>query len=568
MSYRWQTTDRAPANIIDELAAQTGLNRILLNILYQRNVRTTSEIDHFLAPDLSTGHDPFLMKGMHEAVTRIRSAASEGDPIRIHGDYDVDGVTAVALLVRVLKRLGANVDAYIPHRTEDGYGLSLEAIDQARNEGVKVLITVDCGISACREALHADELGMDLIVTDHHTPGSELPCALAVINPRQPGCDYPFKDLCGVGLAFKLACALDPPDTEPALLDFLDLVALGTTADVVSLLDENRVFVKYGLPQLGRTRWPGINALIDRTELQRDMITATQTVFTLAPRINAAGRVSDARDALMLFLTDDPFEAAELAQTLDKQNVQRKEIDRSTLAIAHEMIDAQGGLGDRSALVLCAEEWHAGVIGIVASRLAESYNVPTVLVAMEGDEGKGSARSIEGFDLHEALSACSEHLIEFGGHPRAAGLCLAREKINDFTDMFEKVAHNKLVDTDIQPLLNVDYEVLTNDLTRDFLSELNRLEPYGEGNFKPVLMMRGAQLHGSPRRVGPERTHLKFSIKCDSGYPLDAIGFGLGDRIGDLSEGTVDLAFNFEENLFRGVSRPQLRVKDIRKATS
>ncbi len=568
MSYRWRIKDRIHANIINELEVQTGLNRILLNILYQRNVQTPSEIDHFLAPDLSTGHDPFLMKGMKEAVTRIRSAAEDGEQIRIHGDYDVDGVTAVALLVRVLRRIGATVDTCIPHRTEDGYGLSLEAIEKARADGIKVLITVDCGISACREAAHADELGIDLIVTDHHTPGIDLPCALAVINPRQPDCPYPFKDLCGVGLAFKLACALDPPDTEPSLLEFLDLVALGTTADVVPLQDENRVFVKYGLPQLGRTRWPGVEALIDRTELQRDTITASQTVFTLAPRINAAGRVSDAHNALMLLLTDDPFEAAELAQSLDRQNTQRKEIDRSTLALAHELIDAQGGLGYRSSLVLCAEEWHAGVIGIVASRLAESYNVPTILVAMEGDEGKGSARSIEGFDLHEALSECSEHLIEFGGHPRAAGLCLARDKIDVFTREFEHIAHNKLKDNDIQPTLNVDYEVESGDLTREFLSELCRLEPFGEGNFKPVLMIRGAQLHGLPRRVGPDRSHLKFSIKCSGDYPLDAIGFRLGDRIGDLSEGVFDLAFAYEENLFRGVSRPQLRVKDIRKATS
>lgn len=568
MSYRWQIKDRAPADIINQLEVQTGLNRILLNILYQRNLRTPSEIDQFLAPDLNTGHDPFLLKGMKEAVTRIRSAAEDGEKIRIHGDYDVDGVTAVALLVRVLRRMGADTDAWIPHRTEDGYGLSLEAIEKARADGIKVLITVDCGISACREAAHADELGIDLIVTDHHMPGSDLPCALAVINPRQPDCSYPFKDLCGVGLAFKLACALDPPDTEPSLLEFLDLVALGTTADVVQLQDENRVFVKYGLPQLGRTRWPGVEALIDRTELQRDTITASQTVFTLAPRINAAGRVSDAHDALMLLLTDDPLEASELALSLDQHNTQRKEIDRLTLIRAHDLIDAQGGLGNRSSLVLCSEEWHAGVIGIVASRLTESYNVPTILVAMEGDEGKGSARSIEGFNLHEALSECSEHLIDYGGHPRAAGLCLARDKIEIFTREFERIARNKLIDRDIHPILNVDYQVNSSDLTREFLSELGRLEPFGEGNLKPVFMIRDAQLHGSPRRVGPDRAHLKFAVKCSGYYPLDAIGFRLGDRIGDLSEGVFDLAFAFEENLFRGVSRPQLRIKDIRKSFS
>ncbi|MCK4772885.1 MAG: single-stranded-DNA-specific exonuclease RecJ [Candidatus Latescibacteria bacterium] len=567
MNYRWQIRDRAPSSVVNDLARQTGLNPILLHILHQRGITTPSEIDYFLAPDLSTGHDPFLLKGMEEAVTRIRSAVTAGEPIRIHGDYDVDGVTAVALMVRVLQRFGACVDAHIPHRTEEGYGLSLEAVEKAHAEGIRVLVTVDCGISAATEAERARELGIDLIVTDHHTPGPETPQALAVINPRQEGCSYPFKDLCGVGLAFKLACALEPPGTEPAMLEFLDLVALGTTADVVPLLDENRIFVKYGLPQLGRSRWPGLEALIDRVDLRRDRITATQAVFNIAPRINAAGRMADASDALTLLLTDDPFRAAQLARHLDEQNALRRKMDRSTLKRAQEMVDSQGGVEGRYALVLCSENWHPGVIGIVASRLAEIYNLPTVLVAMDGDDGRGSARSIEGFDLYDALSGCAQHLVEFGGHPRAAGLSLTRCNISAFTEAFECIARNRLMDRDLQPVLHVNYEVQEGDLTHGLLSDLKRLEPYGAGNRRPVFMLSRIELEGTPRRVGPSRSHLKFSIKCDHDYPLDAIGFGLGDSIDELSGRWADIVFAFEENEFRGIRRPQLRIKDLRKVS-
>ena len=566
MNFRWQIRDPAPSSVVRDLARQTGLDPILLHILYQRGITTPSEIDIFLAPDLSIGHDPYLLMGMEEAVARIHEAVDAGEPIRIHGDYDVDGVTAVALMVRVLLRLGARVDAHIPHRTEEGYGLSLEAVEKAHAEGIRVLVTVDCGITAGKEAVRARELGLDLIVTDHHTPGPEIPEAIAVINPRQAGCSYPFKDLCGVGLAYKLACALELPDPEPALLEYLDLVALGTTADVVPLLNENRVFVKYGLPQLGRSRWPGLEALIDRVGLQRERITANQAVFTLAPRINAAGRMADARDALALLLTDDPFEAAELAKRLDEQNARRRKVDQSTLKRAQEMIDSQGGIEGRHALVLCAEDWHPGVIGIVASRLAEIYNLPTVLVAMEGDEGRGSARSVEGFDLYDALAQCAKHLEDFGGHAHAAGLSLARCKIAAFTEALEQVVRNKLKERDLHPTLQVDYEVQLENLTDDLLNGLKRLEPFGANNQQPVLLLRGAALGGPPRRVGPDRSHLKFSVRCSQNRPLDAIGFGMGERTSELASGRVDVVFAFEENEFRGIRRSQLRLKDMREA--
>ncbi|MFC1628947.1 single-stranded-DNA-specific exonuclease RecJ, partial [Gemmatimonadota bacterium] len=437
MSYHWQIQEPAPAEAVRDLAIRIDLSPEILSILHQRGFASIAAIDEFLTPDLSSGHDPFLMLGMDAAVERIQRALDTGQRIRVHGDYDVDGVTASALLVRILRLLGINTDARIPHRTSDGYGLSMEAVEQAADDGISLIITVDCGISAIKEVERANELGLEVIVTDHHKPGPLVPDAVAVLDPHQKDCSYPFTDLCGVGIAYKLACALRPAGTEPSLMEYLDLVALGTTADVVPLKGENRVFVKYGLPQLARTRWPGLRALLDRIGLKGHEVSADEAVFSIAPRINAAGRMGDARDAFDLLLTDNEFEGADLAERLDEYNNERRLADRNTLQSAEALLEAEDALADRHSLVLCAEDWHPGVIGIVASRLVERYRLPTVLVAMDGDEGRGSARSIEGFDLYKALVECAEHLVEFGGHPRAAGLCITREHLEQFSEAFD-----------------------------------------------------------------------------------------------------------------------------------
>jgi len=564
VKYRWQIEPQVPVPDLTVLAERTGLHPIIVRLLHARGYTTPAAIDEFIAPDLSTGHDPWLLADMEPAVEKIMEVVRSGGRIRIHGDYDVDGVSASALLVRVIASLGGEADAYIPHRTEEGYGLNAEAVRTAHGDQIDLLITVDCGISSIAEAALARELGLDLIITDHHTPGPELPDALAVINPHRVDCRYPFTDLCGVGIAYKVACALAPPTEGPSLLEYLDLVALGTTADVVPLLGENRVFVKYGLPQMRRTLWPGLAALIDRVGLTTGEITAGQVVFTLAPRINAAGRMADAGDALQLLLTDDPFDAAELARRLDERNTERREADAVTLERAVEMVEEQGGVGDRYALVLCSERWHPGVIGIVASRLVERYHLPTVLVALEGDQGRGSARSIEGFDLYDALSECSDFLTEFGGHPYAAGLNICRDRLDEFTQAFEGVARKHLVDNDIGPTLKVDCEVAIDDLTQDLLTGLKRLEPFGARNRRPVFLTRNARLAAGARRVGSDGCHLKMQVKSENGRPIDAIGFNLGERIDETERGEVDLVFAFEENEFRGITRPQLRLRDLR----
>ncbi|MFC1499913.1 single-stranded-DNA-specific exonuclease RecJ [Candidatus Zixiibacteriota bacterium] len=567
MSYRWQIQELAPPDAVRDLAEQIDLSPQILSILYQRGYDSIASIDEFLTPDLSGGHDPFLMLGMDVAVDRIQGALDSGHKVRVHGDYDVDGVTASALLVRILHLIGIDTDAHIPHRTSDGYGLSLEAVEQAADDGINLIITVDCGISAISEVERAGELGIDVIVTDHHKPGSMVPDAVAVLNPHQDECSYPFPDLCGVGIAYKLACALNPPGTEPSLLEYLDLVALGTTADVVPLKGENRVFVKYGLPQLARTRWPGLKALIDRVGLKGDQVSAGDAVFSLAPRINAAGRMGDARDAFDLLITDNEFDGAELAMRLDSYNNERRLADRNTLLSAEDLLASEDAPGDRHSLVLCADDWHPGVIGIVASRLVERYRLPTVLVAMDGDEGRGSARSIEGFDLYSALDECAEHLVEFGGHPRAAGLCISRDNFKEFSKAFDNVARNELAEYDIEPTIKVDSEIQSEHLDASFLGELKLLEPFGFGNRRPTFMLRKARVLGSPKRVGGEGAHLKFMVDIQSGNGIDVIGFNMGDRIGDLEAGTIDLVFAFEENEFRGVRRAQIRMKDMRPAT-
>jgi single-stranded-DNA-specific exonuclease len=568
MKYRWEIKETPPNQAVQDLARQSHLDPVLAGVLYQRGYTSSPAIDAFLAPDLGPGHDPFLLMDMDAAVMRLRQAVESGGHIRIHGDYDVDGVTAAALLVRAFRQLNAQVDAYIPHRTQEGYGLSQQAVERASEDGVDVLVTVDCGITALAEARRAKEIGLDLIVTDHHTPLPELPDAVAVINPMRADCDYPFADLSGVGVAYKLACALNPPALGPSLMDLLDLVALGTTADVVPLRGENRVFVKYGLCQLGRTRWAGLGALIDRVGLRRESLTATQAVFHIAPRINAAGRMTDANGALQLLLTDDDFQAADLARQLDEQNDQRRKADETTLKRALEQIQRQGGVEDRRALVLCSSDWHPGVIGIVASRLVERYHLPTVLVAFDGDVGKGSGRSIDGFDLYNALASCTDHLESFGGHRHAAGLTLLHDNIESFSDAFEEVARNVLSREELVPVLEVDYEVRLADLTSDLLNGLKRMEPFGSKNRRPTFIARGVSVEGNARRVGSDRSHLRFAVGRKPKPALDVIGFRLGERAAELAGGRVDLVFAFEENEFRGIRRPQLRLKDFRPSSA
>jgi single-stranded-DNA-specific exonuclease len=522
----------------------------------------------FLDASLRDLPDPGLLSGMDRAVERLRRAIAAGEAILVHGDYDVDGISGCALLVETLRRFGANVDFHIPLRLTDGYGLSANALQAAADAGVRVVLSVDCGVSAHEEARLARQLGLDLIVTDHHQPPDPLPEASVIVNPHLPGDAFPGKDLAGVGVAFFLLVALRralreadhfESGAEPDLRTGLDLVALGTIADLVPLTAVNRILVRSGLLLLDRGVRPGVKALADVARLRR--VTCGTVGFQLAPRLNAAGRLEDAALGVELLLTVDSAAAAEISRRLDACNQQRRRIEEETLRQATEQL-AEADDGQRS-IVLADERWHAGVIGIVASRLVERYHRPTVLVALDGEEGKGSARSVRGLHLYRALDSCRTHLEGFGGHEAAAGLTVSPEKFDGFVRQFEEVASQALEKEDLVPELSHDGEILIEELGEEDVHELARLAPFGMGNPEPAFVARNLTL----RQVRPIGTdHLRFIAQQD-GYSLPCVAWRMAGRADEL-QGPVDLLFTPEFNEWKGRRNLQLRVRDFRKAES
>ena len=484
----------------------------------------------------------------------------------VHGDYDVDGISGAALLALWIRALGGRAEAIVPDRLGHGYDLSRAGVERAAQRGASVLVTVDCGIVALEPARLAAEAGMDVIVTDHHTPGPGLPPALAVVNPNRPGCSYPNKDLCGAGVAFKVGQLLARDLGRPAgeAWSYLDLVALATIADQVPLRGENRILARYGLRQLTQTARPGLRALMECARVKRGKaVEAWMVAFGLGPRINAAGRVGNADSALRLLLTSDPGEARRLAEVLERNNTERRELEGRT---AEEALAALASVYDAArdrAVVVAGEGWHPGVIGIVASRVVERIYRPAVVIALDGEVGRGSARSIPPFDLHGAISACAGHLDRFGGHHQAAGLDIGRDRIDAFREAFQAVARERLGSAEPRPALNVDLEVGLDEVTLDLSRYTRYAGPYGRGNPEPVFMARGVHCAGTPRVLNGG--HLKFRMERD-GKALGAIGFRLADRLSPdgLTGGPVDVAFNLLENTFRDHTTVEAKVVDIR----
>jgi len=488
----------------------------------------------------------------------------------IHGDYDVDGITGTSLLVRVMRRIGANHSYYIPQRLKEGYGLSCETVARARQQGVKIIITVDCGISACREVELANELGIQVIVTDHHQPPDVLPKATAILNPRQKDCLYPFKSLAGVGIAFKLSAALmsslgilggeeDPP------YDCLDLVALGTIADVAPLLGENRVLVKCGLKQLTRSRKPGIIELKRVAGLEESEIKSGHVGYTLAPRINAVGRLGSAAEAVELLTTDNYRLAFEIAGNLDRANRERQEIEQSVLGEAFAKIEGEGHLAQGNILVLSSSGWHPGVIGIAASKIVETYHRPAILIAEMDGIGKGSARSIPSFSIFEALRACASLLKNYGGHKAAAGLTIAASEIGSFRERINRIGAEKLSHDDLIPQIKVDAEVDLDKITPQLVEELERCAPFGLGNPEPVFLARGLQILQSPKIVGENHLKMKVRQHVNRG-PTEVIGFGMKSLLDKVFPALprVDIVFNPQISNWNDKTRVQLRLKDIK----
>jgi len=551
------------------LAAAEGIAPLIARLLVNRGVATPDAARLFLGGTLACLPDPFLLRGMDAAVQRLVTAIHDKEVIGVYGDYDVDGVTATSLLVRFFRALTAKIVYHIPRRLEAGYGLSCEGLAAIAADGARVVISVDCGITAMAEASYCRSIGLDLIVTDHHLPGDTLPDALAVINPQQPGCDFPGKGLAGVGLAFYLAIAIRyrlreegffRQTAEPNLREYLDLVALGTIADMVPLRDENRLLVRYGLAELSRSTVPGILALKQVAGIQGE-VTCGMVGFRLGPRINAAGRLEDAASGVELLLTCDPQRAVQLARELDDGNRARQELEQEILADALQQVRDLPPCSDRRSIVLASTDWHPGVIGIVASRLVELYHRPTILISLQDGQGKGSGRSVPALHLKDALDACADHLLKFGGHRQAAGLAVAEETLATFIARFEEVTAGLLRDDDLVPQLNIDAELAPADLAIKCIEELQTLAPFGIGNPEPLFLLRGARVDALRQLAGG---HLRLEVSW-SGEVLTAVLFSPGDRQiapGDL----VDLVGALQINSWRGKSVVQLRVKDLRPA--
>ena len=485
---KWKLRERSD-DTVESLVTGGITSQLLARLLANRMDCDCRSAATFFSANLSELHDPFLMMGMEAAVERLAEAVTGGEKVCIHGDYDVDGITSVVLLLTFFQAIGLDSFYIIPDRLVDGYGLSAEAVKKAAAEKAGIMVTVDCGISALAEARLCAEAGIDLIITDHHTPGDLLPEACAVINPHQPGCSFPFKNLAGVGVAFNLVVALRSrlrargffmSRTEPNLREYLDLVALGTIADVVPILDQNRILVKHGLLELTRSKRLGVQALKAVATIKGE-VGCGAVGFRLAPRLNAAGRLENASMAVELLLCAQMKTAESIAAALDASNAERQAVEREILEDALQMVRSDHSFQKRKSIVLSSAEWHPGVIGIVASRLVELYHRPTILIAMKDGNGKGSGRSITGFHLHDALNACVDHLLKFGGHRHAAGLTIAEETLEAFVERFDEVADGLLTSDDLTPVLWIDMELGAEDLTLELVSELEADEAFWDG---------------------------------------------------------------------------------------
>lgn len=553
---------------MSNLATQLDIPLLIAKLLIQRDITSKADAEYFLNPKLDHLSDPFIFPDMENAVQRINEAILKQEHIMIHGDYDVDGVTSTALLYLTLKQLGAHVSFYIPNRISDGYGLSENSIEEAARRKTRLLITADCGITATNQVALADSIGIDTVVTDHHEYQGRLSNATAVINPKSLSADHPAYHLAGVGVAFKLVQALFQNKGFPisSLQQYLDLVAMGSIADLVPLVKENRVLAYYGMSRLAEGINPGFNALLEVTNLKGKPLTTGQLVFILAPRINAVGRLGDAQLAVRLFTTSNHQQALNIARIMEDKNRRRRQIDEETFREACELVEESVDLDNTSAIVLASNNWHQGVIGIVASRIVEKFNRPTVMISLDQEKGigKGSARSIEGFHLFEALKSCEEYLLGFGGHKYAAGLTILPEQITELRSSLQQTAREQLTDREFVPRLKIDSDIELDEINDNLFRYVSRLAPFGPENMRPVFVARAVELVGPPNVVG--NNHLKFKVRKHRRL-FDAMAFNMADQYFDrlqFERPLMNIAFIIEENIWQGRRNLQLRVKGIK----
>ncbi len=562
MNKKWKIYETNKEKV-QQIKNKYQINELLATVLVNRNILKEEEIRLFLNPTRADFYNPFLITDMEIAVERIIEAVKNKEEITIYGDYDVDGITSITVLKSFLKDIGLEASVYIPNRLEEGYGLNKEAIDQISQNGCDLMITVDCGISAIDEIAYANSLGIETIVTDHHEAGNELPKALAVIDNKRKDSKYPFRELAGVGVVFKLIQALGIKLglKEEAYLKYLDIVCVGTISDIVPLVDENRVIAKLGLMLVNQTKNIGLRSIIHSSGYTQ--IDSNTISFGVAPRINACGRMGKAEEALELFLSSNIQKVNDLTKKLNEHNRQRQETEKAIFESAIKIIETEH-LNEKKAIIVGGKNWHHGVIGIVSSKITDMYFKPSILLSFEEDEvGKGSGRSIPGFDLHEALTKCSDTIEKFGGHSMAVGITIKKEKLEDFKQEFEKIATENKID-EIMPIINIDAKIGLSDLNKEMVESLKNLEPFGEANKMPIFAFKNLKIDSI--RALSEGKHLKLTLK-DNNYIINAIGFNMGYlaeeyRIGDK----IDVAGMLEINTFNGADNLQINMKDIMRS--
>ncbi len=552
---------------VRQLQKELNIHPILCQLLIQRGIKTYDEAKAFFRPSLNALHDPFLMKGMDEAIKRIGRAIRNQEKILIYGDYDVDGTTSVALAYTYFKKLTPHIDYYIPDRYKEGYGVSHKGIEWAKDNGFDLMITLDCGITAVEEVAYANTLGIDVIVGDHHLPNEQLPQAIACLDPKQKDCSYPYKELSGAGIGFKICQAYAEANGLDLsnVYDLLDFVVISIASDIVPITDENRVLAYYGLQKINEDPRPGIKVIFDLLEMDKE-ISISDLVFTIGPRINAAGRMKHARMAVDMLIDEGSLTLDKKAEALNDKNMQRREFDKSITEEAIEMIKNDQRLLDGFSTVLYKEDWHKGVIGIVASRLIESFYRPTIVLTESNGLLSGSARSVKGFSIYEALQECRDLLETFGGHKYAAGLSLKLENLKKFQKRFEKVVKENISEDLRSPEVRIDAEITFSELNDKFYNILKQFAPFGPGNMRPVFRINGLQDAGRSRRLN--NGHLKLNVRDPkTNYYYDGIGFNMGEKYDLMRNGALfDACFTVAENHWNGRTTIQMVIKDIKES--
>lgn len=560
---KWLLKEFDKARVL-EISKEFQISPLTSIILYNRGIREDEAIKKFLSKDLGVMYDPFLMRDMDKAVERIYTAKNSGEKITIYGDYDVDGITAIAILYKHLKELGISVDYYVPDRMQEGYGVNRDALDKIKLSGSSLIITVDTGITAVEECEYARQIGLDVIVTDHHECKEVIPDAYAAIDPKRKDCSYPFKSLAGVGVVFKLIQALAENDTIDTLMEkYSDLMCLGTVADISPLVDENRVIVTEGLKRFRNTKNVGLKALID-VSTNGKAITTSTIGYIIAPRINASGRLGCASNSVELFLTDDKNRANELASYLCEENSLRQQTEQKMFKEALEYLESHPEVKEDDIIVIPHENWHHGIVGIVSSKITEKFYKPSILFAIDGDEAKGSGRSVSGFNLFDTLENCTDLLEKFGGHELAAGLTIKASNIEAFRKRINEYAKNHISETMLTPTIMIDAAIKAPFITIETVRDINNLQPFGVDNPTPAFMVRKIKIHKIS--VMSEGKHLRMTLLKDGKY-LDSVGFGMGEYYHHLEEGDyIDVAFALDINDYKGFQNVQLVLKDIKKS--